>query len=349
MSALPPHLGPHEARALARSLRRPHRGRVVLDGSQLTSLSTAGAAALLAAQRRCAAAGGSLVVEKLSADCRAVLAALPTPADGQGPAEREPWLAALGGQVAGLGEAAATLGGLSRQLCRALLRWALGQARPPAGSTWQQMYRLGAQGLPVVALILLMVGATVAMQSARQLRDFGAQIYVADLLGISVLRELGPLITAVVMAGRSGAAIASELAAMVVGEEVDALTTMGIDPMAYLVLPRMAGLVVALPLLTMLGNVCALVGGMAVAQLGQDVPISTFIGRLESALQLQDLALGLGKSLVFAWTIVAWSVACGLRASPGAAGVGAAATQSVVGSIFGIVAADAVVGVLCGG
>jgi phospholipid/cholesterol/gamma-HCH transport system permease protein len=209
------------------------------------------------------------------------------------------------------------------------------------GTVLSEMSNMGSQAFFVVGLIAFLVGGTVALQSAAQLRQFGASLFVADLIGVSITRELGPLITAIVVAGRSGSAVAAEIGTMVITEEVDALRTMGLNPVRFLVVPKVLAISLTQPLLTVLANTLAIFGGFLVAVLYLDVSASAFLGRLQTALFVKDVLTGLFKSLLFANLIVTLGALCGLRTAGGADAVGRSTTTSVVAAIFAIIVADA--------
>ncbi len=182
----------------------------------------------------------------------------------------------------------------------------------------------------------------VALQAATQLRRVGATIYVADLVGVSLTRELGPLMTAIIIAGRSGSAIAAELGTMKVSEEVDALTAMGLDPVEFLALPRIVAMGIMLPCLTTLADVIGILGGVVVAWVSLGIPVGNYIEQTLNALLLKDIFSGLIKSGVFAVIIAGVGCYQGFRVKGGAEGVGRRTTASVVASIFLIIAADLV-------
>jgi phospholipid/cholesterol/gamma-HCH transport system permease protein len=203
---------------------------------------------------------------------------------------------------------------------------------PPPGATSTQALRIGVDALPIVALIALLLGLIMAFQAAYQLRQFGANIYVANLVGVSMVRELGPLMSA----------IAAELGTMMVGEEIDALRTMGINETRFLVVPRVYAITITQPSLTLYANAVGILGGFIIAVLYLDLSAVAYINQTISALTQSDLITGLAKSVVFAWIIVLVGCHCGLRITGGAEGVGRATTTSVVASIFAIIVADSV-------
>ncbi len=207
--------------------------------------------------------------------------------------------------------------------------------------TFRQIVRIGVQALPMTALTSFSIGFTLAMQGAAELTRMGAAAYVPDLISMSLLRELGPLLVGVVVIGRSGSAITAELGTMKVGEEIEALEVMAIDPIRYLVVPRVLAMLVMLPALTVFGIYVGLFGGWTICHFALELPTVAFIGRvLESATAL-DLYVGVLKSLVFAWLIAGISCLAGLETRGGAEGVGRSTTASVVACILAMLVANA--------
>lgn len=220
-----------------------------------------------------------------------------------------------------------------------------GVLREPRTANWKEllptMERTGADAVPIVVLVNFLVGFVMGFQGAGQLKQFGANLFVADLVGLSVTRELGPLMTAIILCGRSGAAFAAELGSMKVNEEIDALRTMGFGPMRFLVLPRTLALVLVMPLLTLLGDVVGIVGGLVVGLLSLDLTITGYLLETQKAVALWDIGSGMLKSVAFA--VVISLIACqqGLATTGGAAGVGRRTTSSVVTILFSIILVDA--------
>jgi phospholipid/cholesterol/gamma-HCH transport system permease protein len=222
--------------------------------------------------------------------------------------------------------------------------------RSPRAVNWRDVARLmeraGADGLPIVLLISFLVGLVTAFQAAVQLRQFGANIFVADLVALSITRELGPLMTAIIVAGRSGAAFSAELGTMKVSEEIDALRTLGLDPYLFLVFPRVIALVLVMPLLTVLADLVGILGGLLVALLGLDLTVNAYLLETQKALDLWDVGSGLLKSVVFAFSVALIACQRGLATSGGAEGVGRATTSAVVTSLFALVVLDAIFTIL---
>jgi phospholipid/cholesterol/gamma-HCH transport system permease protein len=210
------------------------------------------------------------------------------------------------------------------------------------------MERAGADAVPIVLLINFLTGFVMAYQSAVQLERFGANIFVADLVGLAMVRELGPLMTAIIVCGRSGAAFAAELGTMKVSEEVDALRTLGLLPLRYLVLPRVLGLMLVAPVLTLLADAIGIGGGMLVAAASLDVTPSAFITELRQVMTPWDTLSGLIKSVVFSGTLGIIACQQGLATAGGAEGVGRQTTSAVVISLFSLILLDAIFTVFFG-
>jgi phospholipid/cholesterol/gamma-HCH transport system permease protein len=222
--------------------------------------------------------------------------------------------------------------------------------RAPSSVNWSEVPRLmeraGADSLPIVLVINFLVGLVTAFQAAVQLKQFGANIFVADLVGLSITRELAPIMTAIIVAGRSGAAFSAELGTMRVSEEIDALRTLGFDPYAFLVFPRVLTLVLVLPLLTILADGVAIAGGLLVAMLSLDITANAYLIETQKAVGLWDVFSGCLKTVFFGMSIALIACQRGLAARGGADGVGRATTSAVVTSLFAIVVVDTIFTVL---
>ena len=213
------------------------------------------------------------------------------------------------------------------------------------GDTFLIAEKSGADAVGITCLLGFLIGLILAFQSAIAMQVFGAEIYVADLVVIVLFRELGPLITAIVFASRSGSAYAAEVGTMKVNEEIDALTTMGIDPVKYLAIPRMISGLVVMPLLTLFNLLFGLLGcGLVMLSLG--FPPITYLSRIQSAASLGDLAGGLAKTFVFGSMIAGIGCLKGLQTGTGASAVGDSATKAVVSSIIAVVLVDGVFAVV---
>ncbi len=221
----------------------------------------------------------------------------------------------------------------------------VGLLEEPKTGNWKQvmptMERAGADAVPIVVLINFLVGFVMGFQGATQLKQFGANIYVADLVGLSITRELGPLMTAIILCGRSGAAFAAELGSMNVSEEIDALRTMGFGPIRYLVLPRMLALMIVLPLLTLVGDLVGMLGGLVVGITSLGLTVGGYLSETQKAVTMWDVFSGLVKSVVFAMAIALISCQQGMATTGGAEGVGRRTTASVVSILFALIVIDA--------
>jgi phospholipid/cholesterol/gamma-HCH transport system permease protein len=202
--------------------------------------------------------------------------------------------------------------------------------------------RVGMNAMPIVGLLSFLVGMVIAFQGADQLRRFGAEIFTVNLLGISVMRELGILLTAIIVAGRSGSAFAAEIGTMQVNEEIDAIRTIGLDPVELLVLPRVTALMIALPLLTVYADVMGLLGGLAMAVVVLDLSVAQFVETLRSAVPVWAFWVGIIKAPFFGALIALVGCREGLKVTGSAESVGIQTTRAVVVSIFLVIVVDAV-------
>jgi phospholipid/cholesterol/gamma-HCH transport system permease protein len=214
------------------------------------------------------------------------------------------------------------------------------------GAFTQQGVNLGVEALPVVGLLSLIIGFILSLQSAAQLRNFGANVFIADLLSISLVREMGPMMTAIIVAGRSGSSIASEIASMQVSEEIDALRMMAINPIRYVVVPKFHAITIVMPILVAFSILIGMLGGLIIAVGYLGLSIQTFVSRSIDILVLKDIVISLTKSTFFAWVIVIIGSYYGFAVKGGAEGVGKATTDSVVSSIFAVIFFDAVFSLL---
>jgi phospholipid/cholesterol/gamma-HCH transport system permease protein len=248
------------------------------------------------------------------------------------------WLGVVrsGGDVVGfLGEAMVSFG-----------RLLVGKARFRRSDFVLVIQECGVQALPIVSLISILVGLILAFVGAVQLEQFGAQIFVANLVGIATAREMGAMMTGIIMAGRTGAAFAAQLGTMQVNEEIDALKTLGFSPMDFLVLPRMMALILMMPLLTLYACLLGILGGMIVGVGMMDLTLTQYISQTQSALGLGDFAFGLVKSSVFGVLIAISGCLRGIQCGRSASAVGDAATSAVVMAIILIIVTDGLFAVI---
>jgi phospholipid/cholesterol/gamma-HCH transport system permease protein len=222
-----------------------------------------------------------------------------------------------------------------------------GRARYRGADVLQGLYACGPDALGIISLIAFLVGLILAFVGALQLRLFGAQIYVADLVGVAMVRELAAVMTGVVMAGRSGAAFAAQIGTMQVNDEVDAFRTMGIDPVEFLVLPRLLALTLMMPLLCLYADVLGLLGGAVVGVGMLDLDLARYWHQTRSAVTLNHVAVGVTMGTVFGVLVALAGCRCGMQCGRSSLEVGRAATRAVVTGIVWIVVATAIMTVLC--
>ena len=254
---------------------------------------------------------------------------------------RFPFIVALGGRAVEFYQSAFTF----MLICSNIFTWSVTDLfltrYRRRGEVAKQSILIGLEAVPIVGLLSLIIGLILALQSAAQLRQFGAGIFVVDLIAISMVREMGPMITSILIAGRSGSAIAAEIATMKVTEELDALRIMALEPVRYVIVPKMLAISLCLPLLVGISILVGIGAGMMVSFLYLDISFLTFTNQVFEVLHVSDIVVGLGKSFFFGWVILFVSSYFGMTTTGGAEGVGAATTNSVVGSIFGVIALDA--------
>jgi phospholipid/cholesterol/gamma-HCH transport system permease protein len=274
------------------------------------------------------------------------LAAVPEPAGAPREEARASVLVRVGNRtIAWAGAARGTLAFIG-DACLALLKLLHGRMRFRRADLAVLLQDCGAQALPLVTLISFLIGTILAFIGSVQLRQFGAQIYVADLVALAMALELGAMMTAVIMAGRTGAAFAAQLGTMRVNQELDALTTLGLSPMEFLVVPRLLALGLMVPLLTVYADLMGILGGAVVSAAMLDIASAEYFGRARAALSLTACAQGLLKSAVYGVLVALAGCLRGLQSGRSAAAVGAAATSAVVTGIVLIVVASAVLTVI---
>jgi phospholipid/cholesterol/gamma-HCH transport system permease protein len=339
-------VGPLWAQAHA-ALRTSPRAKVVVDCSRVEYCDGAGVALLVDLLRQPRPPGADVEIRGLADRFRKLLDQFDPKAlaSAAPPPPRPPLLERVGragarlfddlyALVAFLGEAAAAIA------------YAL---RHPQGIRWRDALRIaeeaGVNALPIVALIGFLMGVILAFQSAVAMKPFGAELFVANLLSLALLRELGPLMTAILLAGRSGAAFAAEIGTMKVNQEVDALTTMGLDPVRFLVVTRVLAATVMTVPLVVFADLIGLIGG-ALVMLTFDIPLHAYYKQAVSFTQVGDFIGGLAKSVVFGLLIAGVGCLRGLQTETGAAAVGISATSAVVSGIVLIVFVDGIFAVL---
>ncbi|MDJ0789183.1 MAG: ABC transporter permease [Myxococcota bacterium] len=322
-------------------------GERVLDGSGIEYCNGAGASLLLAVRDEVMRGGAALRFEGLS-DATTRLVESLAPGEDTATSDRE----SGPGWVEGLGEATLELMADLRAQVAFVgeFAWMLGAAvLRPARVRWSDFFRVahsaGIGALPIITLVGFLLGLILSFQSVIPMQRFGAEIFVADLLGLSMFRELGPLMTAILLTARSGSAFAAEIGTMKVNEEIDALTTMGLEPVRFLVVPRVLAVILVVPVLTLWMNLAGLVGGALVFR-SLEYPLVTFVTRVADFAGVVDLVGGLGKSFVLGLIVAAVGCQRGLAAGSGSEAVGAATTSSVVSGIVLIALAEGVFAVI---
>ena len=339
-----------EADRLDRRLRGLAPGdakRVVIDLGDIDALDTAGAWIVYRAIKRLRGEGYTVEPTRARPEHKVLLDLVESndwPVECRPP--REPPVRAF---VAHVGESTLDVLNESRQLIDFLGITTITLLRSlamPWRIRWtaliNHMEQVGLNALPIVGLISFLVGAVLAYQGADQLRRFGAEIFVVNLIGITVLREIGILLTAIIVAGRSGSAFTADLGSMKVREEIDAMRTLGLDPMELLVMPRLLALVLTLPLLAFFADITGLLGGGLVAWMALGIGPAQFIERLGDAVPMWSFWVGIIKAPVFAFIISLIGCYEGFRVEGSAESVGRLTTRAVVESIFLVIVVDAV-------
>lgn len=228
----------------------------------------------------------------------------------------------------------------------AMGRFFAAKARMRWSDVWLTIQQSGPEALPIVALISFLVGLIMGFVGAVQLQQFGASIYVANLVGLAMVREMGAIMTGIIMCGRTGAAFAAQLGSMKVSEEIDALQTMGLSPIEFLVLPRMLALIIMMPLLVLFADFIGIIGGLAVSLMVLDVTFQQYINQTIRAIDLVQFSTGIIKASVFGVIVAATGCLRGMQCGNSSSAVGLATTSAVVTGITGIIVADALFAVL---
>jgi len=318
--------------------------RLIVDLSQVDYLDSAGALALLKLKQEALSRSMGFQFAHLPEMARGIMELLdrkdlaaPPLIAGRDEAGLLEQLGAAGRRFAeDLLQVTTFLGELLRALAYAFLH--------PRSVRWDDvafyMKRAGVDGLPIVGLISFLLGLILAFMSSLQLKQFGANVYVAPLLAIAVVKELGPIMTAILVAGRSGSAFAAEIGTMKVNEEVDALITMGFDPIRFLALPKVLAAMVVVPILTLYADIFGIAGGLVVGVVGLDLTAYTYLKDTQASLTLMDIIPSLIKAAVFAVLIAGIGCQRGFQVRGGAEAVGSATTSAVVAALFLIIVTD---------
>jgi len=327
---------------------RTSANSVVVDASGIVALDTAGVWVLRTLLQRLEESG-SPEVRGLRDDYQALLELVDRrmePVEKIEGGERPNFLESIGRSVSGQ---VADLAGLLAFIGEATIAF-FRQLAQPRRIRWRMTAKIveesGLNALPIAGLLVFLLGIVVAYQGGRQLETYGANIFVVELVGLIMLRELSPLIVAIIVAGRTGSAYTAEIGTMRVTEEIDAMQTIGIGPFDQLVLPKVVGLIIALPLLTVFADVLGIFGGMVMASNVLDVSFADFLQRMPQAISMTDFVVGVVKAPVFALIIAMVGCHQGFQVKGGADSVGRQTTVSVVQSIFLVIISDACFSVL---
>jgi phospholipid/cholesterol/gamma-HCH transport system permease protein len=343
-------LGMTVHQVIAKLNAEPKISRVILEVKDLIDWDSRLPVFLLKITDSCLEHGIEIDASALPAGIHGLLTlarAVPERTGARRTAKQTPFFDAVGKTVlSGLNDAKDLIGFIGETMLAALALMR-GRARFRFADAMLCIQEAGPHALAIVTLISLLVGLIMAFVGAVQLVMFGAQIYIADLVALGTVREMGALMTAIIISGRTGAAYAAQLGTMNVNSEIDALKTMGISPMEFLVLPRMLALVLMMPLLALYANLMGILGGAIVTISAFGVSPMQYYNGIQRAVHLPDFAIGLTKSLVFAVLIATAGCMRGMRCGRSASAVGDAATAAVVNSIVYIVVADSLITLIC--
>ena len=330
------------------ALSWPGGRELVIDGSAMSALDTSGAWLLHRTVRSLEKQGCTIRMQALRPEFASLLqlitsrdvatrAPAPVAPSMLARVGQESWSIALGtaGYLSFVGESFTVL--FRSLLHPGRIRW-----RP----ILHNMQIAGVEALPITGLLSFLMGIVIAYQGADQLQRFGANIFIADLVGLAMLRELSPLLTAIITAGRSGSAYTAQIGTMKVTEEIDALRTIGVAPQELLVLPKMLALIIVMPLLTVYTDVAGVLGGMVMAQSKLNVSFGMFLDRLDEAISLSSYVTGISKAPVFAMIVALVGCYRGFQVTGSAESVGTQTTLSVVQSIFLVIVTDAIFSVV---
>jgi phospholipid/cholesterol/gamma-HCH transport system permease protein len=329
---------------------RPGVRSLVIDARQITSWDTGLLTFLVNLNKFCSQQQISLKSDTLPPGAQRLLdlaAAVPEKTDARSPEERVAFLTYLGDTTVYFFRSAGELLEFIGDTVIAVGNLLRGKAQYRRADLGLIMQAVSAQALPIVSLICFLVGLILAFIGAIQLQLFGAQIYVADLVGIAMVRLMAAIMTGIVMAGRTGGAFAAQLGTMQVNQEIDALKTLGISPMEFLVLPRMLALALMMPLLCLYANIMGILGGMVVGVGMLNISFLAYYQETAKAVGLWNLGIGLFSGMVFGVIVALAGCMRGMQCGRSASAVGDAATSAVVTAIVGIIVSTAVITVLC--
>jgi phospholipid/cholesterol/gamma-HCH transport system permease protein len=334
---------------LLRKIPLPSSGGLTINGESITKIDSAGAWALLQLQEKLERKGVKVKFSNFSKEATELFSLVQGKLDNKTklPEIKKPnFLANIGmnsiAQLAQLQLYLAFVGSLTFEALRLSFN--------PKHWRWNALagivYQAGFQALPIIALLSFLIGVVLTYQMGLQLQNYGASVYIVDLVGLAVLREFAPLITAIMVSGRTGSAFTASIGMMKLNQEIDALNTLSVTPAELLLLPRIIGLFIALPLLTMWSNIFGVLGGMVMANNMLGIGWHDFLHRFSQVIPLRTLIIGLGKAPVFALIIASIGCFQGMQVKNSADSVGQNTTRSVVLAIFFIIVADAIFSVI---
>jgi phospholipid/cholesterol/gamma-HCH transport system permease protein len=330
-------------------LSLPNSGEIIFNGEAIGRMDSAGAWQIIELKKQLEAKGAKVRLQNFAEESVKLLKIVDTKLDEESnlPAIKKPNPIAKFGyqtvvQLRELQTYLAFVGQLTFEFLRLVFM--------PANWRWNSLaaviYRTGWQALPIIALLSFLIGVVLTYQMGLQLRNYGANIFIVDLLGLSVLREFAPLITAIMVSGRTGSAFTASIGMMKLNQEIDALDTLGVTPAELLLIPRIMGLFIALPLLTMWSDIFGVLGGIVTSNNMLGITWYDFLRRFPQAIPLRSFLIGIGKAPVFA--LIISSVGCfqGMQVKNSAESVGQNTTKSVVLAIFFIIVADAIFSII---
>jgi phospholipid/cholesterol/gamma-HCH transport system permease protein len=328
---------------------KPAARRLKFDAAQLGNWDSGLLAFLVGVQDLCKTRGLALDAGNLPEGASRLLrlaTAVPERQGARKSGERPDFLTLVGNESLALWKSGGQMLEFLGQSIQTFGRLMIGRARYRRSDLVDIIYECGAAALPITALISFLIGLILAFVGAIQLQQFGAQIYVADLVGIAMAREMGAVMTAIIMAGRTGAAFAAQLGTMQVNEEIDALSTFGLSSMEFLVLPRMIALILMMPLLCIFGDLLGIAGGAFVGIGMLHLSVTEYVNETLNGIDLIDFAVGIFKSSVFGVLVAVSGCLRGIQCGRSASAVGLAATSAVVTAIVFIIVSDGIFAVL---
>ncbi len=323
---------------------------IIFDGNAIQTMDTAGAWLLFRIQQVLEKAGQSVILQGFKArqtDLLHIMASYVAELQPTTPPPSYNFLESLGRYTHQLLSQVFNFLAFVGETFVVLLRAVLSPSRIRWQALFSNLHSAGLTAIPIVGLLAFLTGVVLTYQGGTQLSKYGANIFLVDLVGISLLRELAPLLTAIVVAGRSGSAYTAQIGTMLVTNEIDALRTMGIAPMELLVLPKLLALIILMPLLSAFADIAGILGSMLIAHLSFDVSVVDFLDRFPKAVSLTNYLIGIGKAFVFAAVIALVGCYQGFQVKQGGAdSVGKQVTVSVVHAIFLVIVVDAIFAVL---